>query len=97
MDLKDFESYFLGISGENSSSPCVTRLYHTLLQKVEMDPYRQWTHDNLRNYICFSYDLCSKLSQYNDNKEEYECVMENKKKNKPKKIRRKRKMWRSPK
>lgn len=80
MDLKDFESYFLGISGENSSSPCVTRLYHTLLQKVEMDPYRQWTHDNLRNYIFFSYDLCSKLSQYNDNKEVYECVMENKKK-----------------
>ena len=63
MRITDFEKNFLGIDGGNDEfNPYVIRLFHTLLQKVEMDPYRQWTHDLLRNYVNASYYFCSNLN-----------------------------------
>lgn len=63
MENTDFEIYFLGRDGGNKKfDPYVIRLFHTLLQKVEMDPYRQWTHDLLRNYVNASYHFCSNLN-----------------------------------
>ena len=63
MRITDFEKNFLGIDGGNDEfNPYVIRLFHTLLQKVEMDPYRQWTHDLLRNYVNASYCFCSNLN-----------------------------------
>lgn len=66
MKLTIFETDFFGITAQNRKkqglnfnqkgfNPYVIRLFHTLLQKVEMDPYRQWTHDLLRNYVNASY------------------------------------------
>lgn len=63
MIITNFEMNFLGIDGGNDEfNPYVIRLFHTLLQKVEMDPYRQWTHDLLRNYVNASYYFCSNLN-----------------------------------
>lgn len=63
MIITDFEMNFLGIDGGNDGfNPYVIRLFHTLLQKVEMDPYRQWTQDLLRNYVNASYRFCSNLN-----------------------------------
>ena len=77
MKLTIFETDFLGITAPNRKkqglnfnqkgfNPYVIRLFHTLLQKVEMDPYRQWTHDLLRNYVNASYIFCSKLNKILD-------------------------------
>ena len=77
MKLTIFETEFLGITAPNRKkhglnfnqkgfNPYVIRLFHTLLQKVEMDPYRQWTHDLLRNYVNASYIFCSKLNKILD-------------------------------
>lgn len=63
MRITNFEMNFLGIDEVNDGfNPYVIRLFHTLLQKVEMDPYRQWTHDLLRNYVNASYSFCSNLN-----------------------------------
>ena len=63
MRITDFEKNFLGIDGGNDEfNPYVIRLFHTLLQKVERDPYRKWTHDLLRNYVNASYYFCSNLN-----------------------------------
>lgn len=77
MKLTIFETDFLGITAPNRKkqglnfnqkgfNPYVIRLFHTLLQKVEMDPYRQWTHDLLRNYVNASYIFCRKLNKILD-------------------------------
>ena len=77
MKLTIFETEFLGITAPNRKkhglnfnqkgfNPYVIRLFHTLLQKVEMDPYRQWTHDLLRNYVNASYIFCCKLNKILD-------------------------------
>lgn len=77
MKLTIFETDFLGITAPNRKkqglnfnqkgfNPYVIRLFHTLLQKVEMDPYRQWTHDLLRNYVNASYIFCCKLNKILD-------------------------------
>lgn len=55
MKLTIFEKDYLGI--KNNSY--VIRLFHTLLQKVERDPHRQWTHKLLRNYVNATYELCT--------------------------------------
>lgn len=64
MNLTYFEkSFLLGISNPQKKkdkstkkfNPYVVRLFHILLQKVEMDPHRQWTHDLLRNYVNATY------------------------------------------
>lgn len=63
MRFTDFEKYFLEIDGGNDEfNPYVIRLFHTLLQKVERDPYRKWTHDLLRNYVNASYCFCCNLN-----------------------------------
>lgn len=77
MKLTIFETDFLGITAPNRKkqglnfnqkgfNPYVIRLFHTLLQKVEMDPHRQWTHDLLRNYVNASYIFCCKLNKILD-------------------------------
>lgn len=77
MKLTIFETDFWGITAPNRKkqglnfnqkgfNPYVIRLFHTLLQKVEMDPYRQWTHDLLRNYVNASYIFCCKLNKILD-------------------------------
>lgn len=64
MKITDFEKNFLEIDGENDEfNPYVIRLFHTLLQKVERDPYRKWTHDLLRNYVNASYCFCCNLNE----------------------------------
>lgn len=64
MRITDFEKNFLEIDGENDEfNPYVIRLFHTLLQKVERDPYRKWTHDLLRNYVNASYCFCCNLNE----------------------------------
>lgn len=63
MRFTDFEKNFLEIDGGNDEfNPYVIRLFHTLLQKVERDPYRKWTHDLLRNYVNASYCFCCNLN-----------------------------------
>lgn len=63
MRITDFEKNFLEIDGGNDEfNPYVIRLFHTLLQKVEKDPYRKWTHDLLRNYVNASYCFCKILN-----------------------------------
>ena len=63
MRITDFEKNFLEIDGGNDEfNPYVIRLFHTLLQKVERDPYRKWTHDLLRNYVNASYCFCKILN-----------------------------------
>lgn len=63
MRFTDFEKNFLEIDGGNDEfNPYVIRLFHTLLQKVERDPYRKWTHDLLRNYVNASYCFCCDLN-----------------------------------
>ena len=63
MRFTDFEKNFLEIDGGNDEfNPYVIRLFHTLLQKVERDPYRKWTHDLLRNYVNASYCFCKILN-----------------------------------
>lgn len=64
MELTRFEKYYLGI--KNNSY--VIRLFHTLLQKVEREPHRQWTHNSLRNYVNATYELCSSLNQRDSEK-----------------------------
>lgn len=64
MRITDFEKNFLEIDGGNDEfNPYVIRLFHTLLQKVERDPYRKWTHDLLRNYVNASYCFCCNLNE----------------------------------
>ena len=60
-EYNGFEKEFLGI--KDNFSPYVIRLFHTLLQKVERDPYRKWTHDLLRNYVNATYELCISINQ----------------------------------
>lgn len=63
MRITDFEKNFLEIDGGNDEfNPYVIRLFHTLLQKVEKDPYRKWTHDLLRSYVNASYCFCKILN-----------------------------------
>lgn len=63
MRITDFEKNFLEMDGGNDEfNPYVIRLFHTLLQKVERDPYRKWTHDLLRNYVNASYCFCKILN-----------------------------------
>ena len=63
MRITDFEKNFLEIDGGNDEfNPYVIRLFHTLLQKVERDPCRKWTHDSLRNYVNASYCFCKILN-----------------------------------
>lgn len=73
MKLTDFEkSYLLEIvenKNENNFIPYVISLFHTLLQKVEKDPYRQWTHDLLRNYVNATFQLCKTLTRDTDVKQ----------------------------
>lgn len=67
MKLTDFENTYLRIEGgKYNFNPCVISLFHTLLQKVEKDPYRQWTHDLLRNYVNATFQLCKTLSSVTD-------------------------------
>lgn len=61
MNTTSFERDFLGI--KDNFSPCVIHLFHTLLQKVERDSYRKWTHDLLRNYVNATYELCKFINQ----------------------------------
>lgn len=72
MKLTSFEtSFLLGVDNPKEKyeelntkfNKYIVRLFHTLLQKVEMDPHRQWTHDLLRNYVNASYIFCSNLNK----------------------------------
>lgn len=83
MNLTYFEKSFL-LGGSNPQkkndestkkfNPYVVRLFHTLLQKVEMDPHRQWTHDLLRNYVNATYIFCLKLNKYFANKGQQKAI-----------------------
>lgn len=69
MRITDFEKNFLEIDGGNYEfNPYVIRLFHTLLQKVERDPCRKWTHDSLRNYVNASYCFCKILNDIRKDK-----------------------------
>lgn len=69
MSITDFEKNFLEIDGGNYEfNPYVIRLFHTLLQKVERDPCRKWTHDSLRNYVNASYCFCKILNDIRKDK-----------------------------
>ena len=61
MTITLFEKEFLGI--KDNFNPFVIRFFHTLLQKVESDPYRKWTHDLLRNYVNATYELCISINK----------------------------------
>lgn len=83
MNLTYFEKSFLlgGINPQKKNdestkkfNPYVVRLFHTLLQKVEMDPHRQWTHDLLRNYVNATYIFCLKLNKYFANKGQQKAI-----------------------
>ena len=83
MNLTYFEkSFLLGISNPQKKkdksikkfNPYVVRLFHTLLQKVEMDPHRQWTHDLLRNYVNATYIFCIKLNKFFANKGQQKAI-----------------------
>ena len=83
MNLTYFEkSFLLGISNPQEKkdksikkfNPYVVRLFHTLLQKVEMDPHRQWTHDLLRNYVNATYIFCIKLNKFFANKGQQKAI-----------------------
>lgn len=83
MNLTYFEkSFLLGISNPQKKktnqlkkfNPYVVRLFHILLQKVEMDPHRQWTHDLLRNYVNATYIFCIKLNKYFANKGQQKTI-----------------------
>lgn len=83
MNLTYFEkSFLLGISNPQKKkdksikkfNPYVVRLFHTLLQKVEMDPHRQWTHDLLRNYVNAIYIFCIKLNKFFANKGQQKAI-----------------------
>lgn len=72
MKLTFFEtSFLLGVDNPKEKyeelntkfNKYIVRLFHTLLQKVEMDHHRQWTHDLLRNYVNASYIFCSNLNK----------------------------------
>lgn len=63
MKLTDFERVYLRIKLDKYGfNPYVIKLFHTLLQKVEREPYRKWTHDLLRNYVNAAYQLCISLN-----------------------------------
>lgn len=63
MKLTDFERVYLRIKPDKYGfNPYVIKLFHTLLQKVEREPYRKWTHDLLRNYVNAAYQLCITLN-----------------------------------
>lgn len=63
MKLTDFERVYLRIKPDKYGfNPYVIKLFHTLLQKVEREPYRKWTHDLLRNYVNAAYQLCISLN-----------------------------------
>lgn len=63
MKLTDFERVYLRIKPDKYEfNPYVIKLFHTLLQKVEREPYRKWTHDLLRNYVNAAYQLCITLN-----------------------------------
>lgn len=69
MRITDFEKNFLEIDGGNYEfNPYVIRLFHTLLQKVERDPCRKWTHDSLCNYVNASYCFCKILNDIRKDK-----------------------------
>lgn len=69
MRITDLEKNFLEIDGGNYEfNPYVIRLFHTLLQKVERDPCRKWTHDSLRNYVNASYCFCKILNDIRKDK-----------------------------
>lgn len=69
MSITDFEKNFLEIDGGNYEfNPYVIRLFHTLLQKVERDPCKKWTHDSLRNYVNASYCFCKILNDIRKDK-----------------------------
>ena len=71
MKLTDFERVYLRIKpDEYGFNPYVIKLFHTLLQKVEREPYRKWTHDLLRNYVNAAYQLCITLNTNVNEKEE---------------------------
>lgn len=73
MRITDFEKNFLEIDGGNDEfNPYVIRLFHTLLQKVEKDPYRKWTHDLLRNYVNASYCFCISLNDLRKDKKTFQ-------------------------
>lgn len=73
MRITDFEKNFLEIDGGNDEfNPYVIRLFHTLLQKVERDPYRKWTHDLLRNYVNASYCFCKILNDKRKDKKTFQ-------------------------
>lgn len=50
---------------EKEFIPKALYYFHFLLMKVEVDPYRQWTHDLLRNYVDAFYSLCININQRN--------------------------------
>ena len=58
--------------GNDEFNPYVIRLFHTLLQKVEKDPYRKWTHDLLRNYLNASYCFCISLNDLRKDKKTFQ-------------------------
>lgn len=63
MKLTDFERVYLRIKPDKYGfNPYVIKLFHTLLQKVEREPYRKWTHYLLRNYVNAAYQLCITLN-----------------------------------
>lgn len=63
MKLTDFERVYLRIKPDKYGfNPYVIKIFHTLLQKVEREPYRKWTHDLLRNYVNAAYQLCITLN-----------------------------------
>lgn len=73
MRITDFEKNFLEIDGGNDEfNPYVIRLFHTLLQKVEKDTYRKWTHDLLRNYVNASYCFCISLNDLRKDKKTFQ-------------------------
>lgn len=66
MKLTDFEkTFFLLDNPKETDLKKVVYWFHLLLMKVEADPYRQWTHDLLRNYVDAFYALCNNLTQRN--------------------------------
>lgn len=69
MKLTKFEQKFLRTqSDEKCFVAEAVYWFHLLLMKVEADPYRQWNHDLLRNYVDAFYELSLCINERNDSK-----------------------------
>lgn len=72
MKLTEFERNFLKARGDEERFVAkAIYWFHLLLMKVEADPYRQWSHDLLRNYVNAFYELSLCINERNGGDVEY--------------------------